>query len=173
MSLAYLCIRINQMSSASKILSLANAVSRLEKLRQQDKKVVFSNGCFDILHVGHVDYLEKAREKGDFLVVGLNTDSSVRRLKGQNRPINQEDSRARVLAGLGFVDMVVLFDEDTPYEIIGALMPDILVKGKDYEISNIVGADIVLGNGGKVETIELTKGQSTTSVIDKIKNITK
>jgi rfaE bifunctional protein nucleotidyltransferase chain/domain len=160
------------MSSANKILSLADAVRQIANLKQQDKKIVFSNGCFDILHAGHVDYLEKAREKGDFLVIGLNTDTSVRRLKGQNRPINQENSRARVLAGLGFVDMVVLFEEDTPYRLIKALIPDILVKGKDYEISNIVGADIVLGNGGKVETIELTEGQSTTSVIDKIKKIT-
>jgi rfaE bifunctional protein nucleotidyltransferase chain/domain len=160
------------MSSANKILSLSDAVRQIANLKRQDKKIVFSNGCFDILHAGHVDYLEKAREKGDFLVIGLNTDNSVRRLKGQNRPINQENSRARVLAGLGFVDMVVLFEEDTPYEIVKALIPDILVKGKDYEISNIVGADIVLENGGKVETIELTEGQSTTTVIDKIKRIT-
>jgi rfaE bifunctional protein nucleotidyltransferase chain/domain len=160
------------MSSANKILSLSDAVRQIANLKRQDKKIVFSNGCFDILHAGHVDYLEKAREKGDFLVIGLNTDNSVRRLKGQNRPINQENSRARVLAGLGFVDMVVLFEEDTPYEIVKALIPDILVKGKDYEISNIVGADIVLENGGKVETIELTEGQSTTTVIDKIKKIT-
>jgi rfaE bifunctional protein nucleotidyltransferase chain/domain len=160
------------MSSANKILSLSDAVRQIANLKRQDKKIVFSNGCFDILHAGHVDYLEKAREKGDFLVIGLNTDNSVRRLKGQNRPINQENSRARVLAGLGFVDMVVLFEQDTPYEIVKALIPDILVKGKDYEISNIVGADIVLENGGKVETIELTEGQSTTTVIDKIKRIT-
>jgi rfaE bifunctional protein nucleotidyltransferase chain/domain len=160
------------MSSANKILSLSDAIRQIANLKRQDKKIVFSNGCFDILHAGHVDYLEKAREKGDFLVIGLNTDNSVRRLKGQNRPINQENSRARVLAGLGFVDMVVLFEEDTPYEIVKALIPDILVKGKDYEISNIVGADIVLENGGKVETIELTEGQSTTTVIDKIKKIT-
>jgi rfaE bifunctional protein nucleotidyltransferase chain/domain len=157
------------MSTAGKILSLIDAEKQITDLKKQDKKIVFSNGCFDILHAGHVDYLEKAREKGDFLVVGLNTDNSVRRLKGQNRPINNENSRARVLSGLGFVDMVVLFEEDTPFNMINKLKPDVLVKGKDYEISNIVGADIVLANGGKVETIELTEGLSTTSVIDKIK----
>ena len=161
------------MSTANKILSLPDAILQIKDLKSRKKKIVFSNGCFDILHAGHVDYLEKAREKGDFLVIGLNTDSSVQRLKGQNRPINHEYSRARVLAGLGFVDMVVLFNEDTPYDIVSALIPDVLVKGKDYEISNIVGADIVLENGGKVETIELTEGHSTTSVIDKIKKITK
>jgi len=157
------------MSSANKIVTLPEALKSIRQLKQDGKAVVFSNGCFDILHAGHVDYLEKSREKGDFLVIGLNTDASVRRLKGESRPINDEYSRARVLAALGSVDMIVLFDEDTPYQLIEALDPDILVKGKDYEISNIVGADIVLGNGGKVETIELTKGLSTTSVIEKIK----
>ena len=125
------------------------------------------------MHAGHVEYLEKARAKGDFLVIGLNTDASVKRLKGEDRPIIAEKSRARILAALGFVDMVVLFDEDTPYELIQALLPDVLVKGKDYEISNIVGADIVLGNGGKVETIELVEGLSTTSVIEKVRKLKK
>lgn len=157
------------MSTANKILSISDALEKIPQLKSQGKNIVFSNGCFDILHAGHVDYLEKAREKGDFLVVGLNTDASVRRIKGEDRPINPENSRARVLAGLGFTDMVILFDEDTPIELIKAIRPDILVKGKDYDISNIVGADIVLGYGGKVETIELTKGLSTSNVIDKIK----
>jgi rfaE bifunctional protein nucleotidyltransferase chain/domain len=157
------------MSTANKILSISDALEKMTQLKSQGKNIVFSNGCFDILHAGHVDYLEKAREKGDFLVVGLNTDASVKRIKGEDRPINPENSRARVLAGLGFTDMVILFDEDTPIELIKAIRPDILVKGKDYDISNIVGADIVLGYGGKVETIELTKGLSTSNVIDKIK----
>ena len=158
------------MSTINKIVALSVAKDTVSQRQNDGKAVVFSNGCFDILHAGHVDYLEKSREKGDFLVIGLNTDASVKRLKGNNRPINDEISRARVLAGLGFVDLVVLFHEDTPYELIKALKPNVLVKGKDYEISNIVGADIVLENGGKVETIELTEGLSTTSVIDKIKN---
>ncbi len=157
------------MLSIHKITPLPEALQRISELKRQNKSIVFSNGCFDILHAGHVDYLEKAREKGDFMVLGLNTDSSVRRIKGEERPINNQDSRARVLAGLTCVDMVILFDEDTPYDMIKTIKPDILVKGKDYDISNIVGADIVLQNGGKVETIELTKGLSTTSVIDKIK----
>lgn len=157
------------MLSVHKIISLTEAQKEIAHLKSQNKNIVFSNGCFDILHAGHVDYLEKAREKGDFLIVGLNTDASVRRLKGNERPINHQDSRARVLAGLGCIDMIIFFDEDTPYDLISTIKPDILVKGKDYDVSNIVGADIVLQNGGKVETIELTEGLSTTSVIDKIK----
>lgn len=159
------------MSTASKILSLSKAIQITSEWRSNNTKTVFSNGCFDILHAGHVDYLEKARKKGDHLVVGLNTDQSVSRIKGADRPIVDEISRSRVLAALEFVDAVVLFDEDTPYNLIKALSPDILVKGKDYEISNIVGADYVLQNGGKVETIELTEGLSTTNVINKIINL--
>jgi len=159
------------MRSANKIVSLPEAIDKLEEIKKQKKTIVFSNGCFDILHAGHVDYLEKAKEKGDFLVIGLNTDASVKRLKGEERPINHEISRARVLAALGFVDMVVLFDEDTPLGLIRTLKPDILVKGKDYDISNIVGADIVLGYGGKVETIDLVEGLSTTSVIEKVRKV--
>jgi rfaE bifunctional protein nucleotidyltransferase chain/domain len=157
------------MLSVNKIVALPEALLKISELKGYGKKVVFSNGCFDILHAGHVDYLEKAREKGDFLVVALNTDASVRRIKGEDRPVNNQNSRARVLAGLGCINMVILFDENTPYDLIKMINPDILVKGKDYDISNIVGADIVLQNGGKVETIELTEGLSTTSVIDKIK----
>jgi len=159
------------MRSANKIVSLPEAIAQLKEIKKQKKTIVFSNGCFDILHAGHVDYLEKAKEKGDFLVIGLNTDASVKRLKGEERPINHEISRARVLAALGFVDMVVLFDEDTPLGLIRTLKPDILVKGKDYDISNIVGADIVLGYGGKVETIDLVEGLSTTSVIEKVRKV--
>ncbi len=161
------------MSTANKIVSLHNAIDKVANLKAHKQIIVFSNGCFDILHAGHVEYLEKAREKGDFLVIGLNTDASVKRLKGEDRPINAEESRARILAALAFVDMVVLFNEDTPYELIQALLPDVLVKGKDYDISNIVGADIVMGNGGKVETIELVEGLSTTSVIEKVRKLKK
>lgn len=159
------------MSSANKILSIDEAIMKVAEWKNNGDNIVFSNGCFDIIHAGHVDYLEKARQKGDHLIVGLNTDSSVTRIKGKNRPIVDEVSRSRVLAALEFVDVVVMFDDDTPYELIKVLKPNILVKGKDYEISNIVGADLVLQNGGKVETIELTVGHSSTIVINKIKKL--
>ena len=159
------------MQTASKILTLTEAVIKVGEWKSRGEKTVFSNGCFDIIHAGHVDYLEKAKQKGDHLIVGLNTDHSVSRIKGENRPIVDEVSRSRVLAALEFVDAVVLFDKDTPFDLITALRPDILVKGKDYEIKNIVGADFVMQNGGKVETIELTEGLSTTIVVNKIKNL--
>lgn len=159
------------MLTVNKIISTPNALKKMNEWKSKGEKVVFTNGCFDILHAGHVDYLEKASLKGDRLVVGLNTDASVRRIKGEKRPIVDESSRSRVLAALGFVDAVVLFEEDTPLELIRQLLPDILVKGKDYDISNIVGADVVMQNGGKVETIELTEGFSTTNVISKIRKL--
>jgi len=159
------------MSTANKLLTFDEALKKVTQWKTKGGKVVFSNGCFDIIHAGHVDYLEKAKQKGDYLIVGLNSDNSVRRIKGKDRPIVDEVSRSRVLTALAFVDAVVMFDEDTPIELIKAIMPDILVKGKDYDISNIIGADIVLQNGGKVETIELTKGLSTTNVINKILNL--
>ena len=158
------------MPTADKIVSIKDALEQINSWRNHGKMVVFSNGCFDILHAGHVDYLEKAKGKGDKLVVGLNSDKSVTSIKGPERPIVDEVSRSRVLAALQFVDLVILFEEDTPIELIKTILPDILVKGKDYEISNIVGADFVLQNGGKVETIELTEGHSTTNVIRKIEN---
>ena len=159
------------MPTADKIVTLSEGIKQVQEWKNHELKVVFSNGCFDILHAGHVDYLEKARGKGDRLVVGLNSDKSVSILKGDKRPIVDEVSRSRILASLSFVDLVIIFQEQTPIELIKAIPPDILVKGKDYEISNIVGADFVLQNGGKVETIELTEGFSTTNVISKIKNI--
>lgn len=157
------------MQTISKIKTVEEAIKLVHRYKKENRTIVFSNGCFDILHAGHVDYLEKAKEKGDLLVVGLNTDASVRRIKGTDRPVNNEVSRARVLAGLACIDVVVFFDSDTPIDLIREINPDVLVKGKDYDISNIVGADIVLQNGGKVETIQLTEGLSTTSVIDKIR----
>lgn len=157
------------MQTISKIKTVEEAIKLVHRYKKENRTIVFSNGCFDILHAGHVDYLEKAKEKGDLLVVGLNTDASVRRIKGTDRPVNNEVSRARVLAGLACIDIVVFFDSDTPIDLIREINPDVLVKGKDYDISNIVGADIVLQNGGKVETIQLTEGLSTTSVIDKIR----
>ena len=159
------------MPTIDKIVSLSQALKLVKEWKGHKINVVFSNGCFDILHAGHVEYLEKARQKGDKLIVGLNSDKSVSSLKGPSRPVVDEISRSRILASLEFVDLVVIFDELTPKKLIEAIRPDILVKGKDYEISNIVGADFVLQNGGKVETIELTKGFSTTNVIGKIKNL--
>lgn len=141
----------------------------LKKMRST-QKVVFTNGCFDILHLGHIQYLLQARELGDCLVVGLNTDLSVKKLKGENRPINGEFARAMLLAALQFVDYVILFDEDTPLQLITTIVPDILVKGSDYAVENIVGADIVIANGGEVCTIDFVEGYSTSNIINQINN---
>ena len=138
-----------------------------EELHRQ--KIVFTNGCFDLLHVGHVTYLAQAKALGDVLVIGLNTDASVRRLKGPNRPVNAQDARALVLAALESVDYVVFFDEDTPYNIITQVKPDILVKGGDYQIDNIVGGDFVRSRGGQVLTIPFVDGFSTSNILEQIK----
>jgi D-beta-D-heptose 7-phosphate kinase/D-beta-D-heptose 1-phosphate adenosyltransferase len=133
-------------------------------------RLVFTNGVFDLIHPGHVELLEAARSEGDALVVGLNTDASVRRLgKGSDRPVNSEAARARVLAGLAAVDCVVLFDEDTPYELIKALEPDVLVKGADYSKDRIVGADLVEARGGRVVRVELVPGHSTTRIVERLR----
>lgn len=153
-----------------KILSKNALLDRLKVWRREGKSIVFSNGCFDILHRGHVEYLSKAADLGDILVIGLNTDASVKRLKGPSRPVNDEKARAVVLAALQFVDAVVLFDEDTPYNLIKCVQPDVLVKGKDYKAEDIVGYDIVTNSGGRVETIELVEGFSTTKVIEALKS---
>jgi rfaE bifunctional protein nucleotidyltransferase chain/domain len=158
------------MKTSHKILNAEQLADLLPKWKREGK-VVFTNGCFDILHLGHVDYLEKARNLGQKLIVGLNTDASVQRLKGMDRPICDENSRARVMASLEFVDAVILFDEETPLELISFVKPDILVKGNDYTVENIVGADVVLKNGGSVETVPLVNGYSTTNVITKIKQL--
>ncbi len=152
-----------------KIVSREYLAKLVRELKQNGKKVVFTNGCFDILHSGHVKYLSEARKLGDALVLGLNTDASVRALKGEGRPINNETDRASVLAALGFVDFITLFGEETPKELIDELIPDILVKGADYKPEEIVGYDTVTKNGGKVITIELVEGRSTTKTIEKIK----
>jgi rfaE bifunctional protein nucleotidyltransferase chain/domain len=138
--------------------------------RFHENKIVFTNGCFDLLHLGHIDYLAKAASEGSLFIVGLNTDDSVRRIKGEGRPIKDQESRAMSLAALGFVDAVVFFDDDTPIKLIETIQPDILVKGKDYESKDIVGADIVEKKGGKVVTMEFIEGYSTSAIIDKIKN---
>jgi D-glycero-beta-D-manno-heptose 1-phosphate adenylyltransferase len=161
---------VKKQSSSSKIINRTQLIDKCREWKEHAKQVVFTNGCFDIVHLGHVDYLEKAAALGDVLVVALNTDASVSRLKGPSRPVIAESSRARLVAALGFVDAVVLFDEATPLELIQALSPDVLVKGDDYQLSNIVGADDVIAKGGKVMTIPLVKGYSTSSIVDKIKN---
>jgi len=138
--------------------------------RFHENKIVFTNGCFDILHLGHIDYLAQAASEGTLLIVGLNSDDSVRRIKGESRPITDERSRAMALAALGFVGAVVIFDQDTPAKLIKQVQPDVLVKGKDYEASEIVGADTVRKKGGKIVTIDLVEGYSTSSIIEKIKN---
>ena len=135
-----------------------------------EKKIVFTNGCFDILHVGHVRYLKQASELGDILVVGLNNDDSVKRLKGVDRPVNSEKDRAELLTALGFVDYVVVFDEDTPYNLIKAIQPDVLVKGGDYKPEDVVGKDIVESRGGIVQILPFVEGKSTTGIINKINN---
>lgn len=132
------------------------------------KKIVFTNGCFDILHVGHIDYLEKAANKGDFMIVGLNSDDSVNRLKGNSRPINSWEDRATMLAALAFVDAVILFEADTPLQLIETIKPQVLIKGSDYDIENIVGAKSVLESGGSVETIDFVHQISTSAILEKI-----
>lgn len=152
----------------NKIIDKEGFEKWLDVCRKNGKKIVFTNGCFDILHRGHVEYLSKAAAFGDVMVVGLNTDASVKRLKGPSRPVNDEYARAFVLAGLEFVSAVVLFDEDTPYNLIKKVQPDFLVKGSDYKPENIVGYDIVTARGGKVVTVDLVEGFSTTKTIEKM-----
>jgi len=152
-----------------KIVSKEVALQKIKSLQKEQSKIVFTNGCFDILHPGHVDYLSQARDLGDFLILGLNTDTSVKLLnKAPNRPINNEQTRAAVLAGLACIDLIVFFDEETPYDLIKFLQPNILVKGNDYNAENIVGYDIVKANGGEVITIPMLEGYSTTKLIEKI-----
>lgn len=154
----------------TKIVSREDAARIVNGLRLKGRQIVFTNGCFDILHPGHVDYLAQARDLGNFLVLGLNTDGSVRRLnKAPNRPVNDETSRAMVLAALGCIDLIVLFDEDTPYELIRLLDPDFLVKGSDYKPEEVVGYDIVTKRGGRVVAIPFLEGFSTTGLIEKLK----
>jgi rfaE bifunctional protein nucleotidyltransferase chain/domain len=156
-----------------KAVSLKKALEETKKLRRRGKKVVFTNGCFDIIHAGHVRYLKKARSLGDVLVVGLNSDSSIRAIKGLLRPIVPEKERAEVLSALSCVDYIIIFNEATPIRLITALKPDVLAKGADWASSAIVGADVVKAAGGRVARIPLVKGKSTTNVIKKILTIHK
>lgn len=154
--------------SRSKIKSLSGLARLVSSLKARGKKLVFTNGCFDLLHSGHAQYLEAAKAKGDVLVVAVNSDASVKKLKGRGRPIVHETDRARLIAALESVDYVVIFTQDTPLEVIRALKPDILVKGADWEAGQIAGADFVTNRGGKVSRIKLLKGRSTTNLIKKI-----
>lgn len=139
-----------------------------DQLKKESKKVVFTNGCFDLIHAGHVDYLVKAKEMGDVLILALNTDASIKRIKGEKRPILLQDERAFITSNLKPVDFVTFFDEDTPAEIINELIPDILVKGADWSIDKIVGKEVVEANGGEVKTIKFVNDQSTSKIIQSI-----
>lgn len=155
---------MNSIKSINEIKEIRN------RLKQENKKVVFTNGCFDLIHSGHVDYLVKAKELGDILIVALNSDQSVKRIKGDKRPILKQEERAFIVSNLKPVDYVTFFEEDTPAEIINELLPDILVKGADWSIDKIVGRDIVEANGGKVKTITFVNDQSTSKIIKLIKD---
>ncbi len=151
-------------------LDLENIISITKALKEKGKKIVFTNGCFDIIHKGHIIYLKEAKELGDFLIVGLNSDKSIKRIKGDTRPINNEADRALILENLKPVDAVILFDDDTPIKLIENIKPDFLVKGGDWNENEIVGADFVKSIGGKVVTIKYIENYSTTSLINKLKN---
>src|SRR6202000_972161 len=153
----------------SKISDLPKLQASIVSWKSEGQKVVFTNGVFDLLHIGHITYMAKAAELGDKWIIGLNSDSSVKRIKGDDRPVNDQNSRAALLAALFFVDAITIFDEDTPHNLISTLLPDILVKGADYAVENIVGAKEVLANGGEVKTITFVEGYSSTSIINKIK----
>jgi len=154
--------------SGTKITTLASLKPKVKIFQENGKKVVFSNGCFDILHYGHIKYLEDAKHKGDYLIVAVNSDSSIRKIKAQNRPIIGQSDRLKTIAALACVDFVVLFNEDNPLRLIRALRPDILIKGSDWNKNKIIGADFVKSYGGKVITVDLVKGRSTSAIIKKI-----
>ena len=141
----------------------------IKKLRSENKTIVFTNGCFDILHAGHVRYLKESKSKGDVLIVGLNSDSSIKKIKGESRPINNEQDRTEVLSALENVNYIIVFNETTPVKLLDKIKPDIYTKGADYTIETLPETDTVIKNGGRVEFIKLVEGKSTTKIIDKIK----
>ncbi|MBS1655421.1 MAG: D-glycero-beta-D-manno-heptose 1-phosphate adenylyltransferase [Bacteroidetes bacterium] len=153
---------------AQKIFTLPDLLRRIHQWKVLDKKIAFTNGVFDILHTGHIASLSAAAKEGDYLIVGVNSDASVKRLKGEGRPVNDEKSRALLLASLLMTDAVILFEEDTPLELIKAIMPDVLVKGGDYTVEQIAGAKEVLANGGRVVINPIIEGFSTTGIIKKM-----
>ena len=154
----------------NKIFNKNNLLKKLEIWRGANKKIVFTNGCFDLIHLGHIEVLARSADLGDILIIGVNTDSSIKELKGNNRPIIEENSRAQQLASLEFVDAVILFNEQTPLELIQVIKPNVITKGGDYSSEQVVGNEIAIKNEGEVIIIPLTQGYSTTSILDKIKN---
>ena len=152
-----------------KIHLITDAIQVVCQWKKNKNTIVFTNGCFDIIHKGHIDYLEEAKNLGDKLIVGINSDDSIKKIKGETRPIIDETSRIRVLAAIECIDMVILFEEETPFLLIQNISPDILVKGADYTQKEIIGSDFVLQNGGKVELIQVTEGYSTSRIVEKIK----
>lgn len=155
----------------NKIYTVETIKSQLNIWRFKDKKIVFTNGCFDLLHLGHIDYLSKAADFGDIMIIGLNSDKSVTNIKGSNRPITDEKSRSAILASLFFVDAIILFDEETPLALIEIIQPDVLIKGSDYKAEEIVGYDIVKAKGGEIITLDFLAGYSTTIIENKIKGL--
>jgi D-glycero-beta-D-manno-heptose 1-phosphate adenylyltransferase len=153
-----------------KIKTLNEAKEEINAIKAMGKKIVFTNGCFDILHVGHARYLYEAKGLGDYLMVAVNSDKSVKAIKGPERPVNKQNDRAEMLAALGCVDGVIIFDEETPLKVIESLMPDMLVKGGDWKIEDIVGSDVIIASGGEVRSIAFVEGFSTTGIIQKIEN---
>lgn len=153
----------------SKVVSVSTLLRHVSRARRDGRKIAFTNGCFDILHAGHVRYLTKAKKGGRCLIIGLNSDRSIRRIKGPQRPINKQQCRAEVLAALECVDWVTIFDEETPYRLIKAVKPDILIKGADWKGKTVVGEDVVKARGGRVELVTYVKGLSTTQIIETIK----
>ena len=152
----------------TKIISTTSLKRKVRRLKQAGKRIVFTNGCFDILHYGHVKYLQDARRKGDYLVVAVNSDSSIKKIKAKNRPVIGQSDRLKTVAALASVDFVVLFNEDNPLRLIKAIKPDVLIKGADWDKRKIIGADFVKSYGGKVLTVNLVKGRSTSALIEKI-----
>ena len=154
----------------NKIFDLQLLMKKIEKWRSENKKIVFTNGCFDLIHLGHIEILARSADYGDKLIIGVNSDLSIKKLKGENRPIIEESSRIRQLSALEFVDAVVLFDEETPIKLIESIKPNVITKGGDYKAKNVVGNEVVSQKNGEVVIIPLTRGYSTTSILNKIKN---
>lgn len=152
----------------TKIISLSGLKRKVRTLQQKGKRIVFTNGCFDILHFGHVKYLQDAKRKGDYLIVAVNSDASIKKIKAKNRPVIGQSDRLKTIAALSSVDFTLLFNENTPLKLIKALKPDVLIKGADWSKEKIVGADFVQSYGGKVETVKLVKNRSTSALIEKI-----
>lgn len=155
----------------NKIISSEHLEGKISYWRFKNKKIVFTNGCFDLLHLGHIEYLSKAADLGDLLIIGLNSDKSVQKIKAEGRPVQDQESRATILASLQVVDAVILFDEETPYDLIQKIQPEVLVKGSDYTEEEIIGYDIVKAKGGKIKTLDFLDGYSTTIIENKIKGI--